>query len=74
MPFLTKNKLGIFREMIDHKSRQKTYQMSQEYPVIHIARKLSKITGVMSKGLRRQLEEAPTRQKWDTLGFNKDNN
>lgn len=45
MPFLTENKLRIFREMIDRKSRQKTYQMSQEYFVIHITRKMSKDYG-----------------------------
>lgn len=73
MPFLTENKLGIFREMMDHKSRQKTYQRSKEYLVI-LARKMSKITGVVSKGLRRQLKEPATSGRWDTLSFDKDDN
>lgn len=59
--------------MIDHKPRQKTYQRSKEYLVI-LARKMSKITGGVSKGLRRQLEEAATSGRWDTLSFDKDDN
>lgn len=60
--------------MIDCQSRQNIYQMNQEYLVIHITRKLSKIMGVLSKGLRRLLEETPTCKRWDTLSFKKDNN